>query len=278
MADSTNSDRCRAMAASQRALSDDDLQAAVTLHRGGMSGSAIARQFHCSQTTACEWLRRCGVTARTRRYQLNEAAFDDLRGNHLGQYVIGLLLADGWVCQRPSKGSCVGLALSGEDGPHVGLFRDFIGTDQPVRIRRPNSQYPNAADRHSLEVNSVRLVKAVGRYGVLPRKSKTARLLKYQDSAAVWCGIVCGDGWVTVRRGVPVVGLIGSKACLAQYQGFLRRRLGLDYCINSDGRGNFFTEVESRRAALIVNLLFRDCPFALPRKKRAADEILARHG
>jgi hypothetical protein len=270
--------------AGQRRLSDDDLTTVIASYCGGESIPSIAGRYQCSEFLIRRWIERSGIELRIHRprHALNDHAFDDVLGNSIGEYLVGLIMADGCVIDRACEHPRLAVTLTAADGAHLELLREFIGTTTPIRTYQSAATFANSKPTSILVVRSARLAAALARYGVVPRKSKTAKVLLLEDSPAFWCGMVCGDGFVTIgkQRGVynrPRIGLTGSLDSVSQFRDFLNRHLGILPTVNPN-HSIFTVDVNSLKTVNVCRLLFTSCPFALPRKKQMADEIIRRFG
>src|SRR5579859_3912965 len=114
---------------------------------------------------------RAHKNPRKRPCELNEAAFDD--AGEEAMYWAGFLMADGTVFHARRTQPVIRLSLNEGDAGHVESFRAFLGSTHKIGhgVREGFSESQPTA---SLAVASARLVEALARLGVLPRKSFTA--------------------------------------------------------------------------------------------------------
>lgn len=252
---------------SRLSASDEDAMARA-YERGG-SKNALAIRFNCSPTRVGRVLRDAGVALRdpldshTRRYPLRHDAFRDITPT--SAYWAGLVMADGCV----SRGNTVEVALQRSDAGHLTAFHDFLGCP-----RRPITIRDNIAISR---VHSKRLVSDLVARGIVPRKSYGATA---DDALAArpsfWLGMIDGDGSIFVARG-PTVTLCGSRSLMEQFQSFLA-----DHVLGRRPRiqtrkpdGLCSVRVEGRPAQAVLEVLYRDSPISLPRKREAAQRALA---
>ena len=102
--------------------------------------------------------------------------------------------------------------------------------------------------------------------------------------------MVDGDGslylaTLTARRGqrvykyqYPHVQLCGSLGAVDAFRVFLLRRNLIGNPNTHFNKGAYSLHLANRQAVNTIRLLYENCTVALPRKKRVADEILARWG
>jgi len=249
----------------------------IDAYKAGSSGPVIARQYDTSKETIYNVLRAEGVDRRrpseaSRRYQLDVHAFDTITPE--SAYWVGVLMADGCVRYQPNATLQYGAAAV--DRGHVEAFRDFLKSTHPFRCRppRPTSGFGGSSDYCEIVVPSAVLVAAVARYGVLPRKSLTAKIVGLEDSVDFWRGAIDGDGYLGEYPEVRV-GLVGSQALVQQFEHYVYRNIA-GVRATTRRKGTIFGfSVNSTLAVRLLSLLYAGTP-ALARKRDHARSILDR--
>ncbi len=211
-----------------------------------------------------------------RKYSLNEAAFDDPESNEEAAYWIGFLMADGCVsAARKGKGQAeIILALSACDEDHIEKFKRFIGASQ----KTTHGQVLRGNPWARISVSSDRLARQLAKFGVVPRKSLTAKCVGLERDRHFWRGAVDGDGclgWQKQKRGdpLPFLELVGSHDLVSQFSDFAKK---FSLKTNSSVRKNrniWRFVVAGRHALPITQELYRDCLVSLPRKHKLAREF-----
>lgn len=245
----------------------------------------IAKRFGYSTMLVKNALARRDLVPRrkTYRYQLNEAFFDDALTNPVSASIVGLWMTDGCVMRRP--GGMLSLSLAGDDGKYVEQVRDLIGTDRPVKVdsreRRVGKYFRRPTT--SLHVASDRLATALGKYGVVPRKTYSAEFHSgLEHSAAAWSGCIDGDGWIIYRiapnkrdRLIPVVGLCGAAQLLNQFASFVRPIVATNAKVRQAAPNVWNFVLVGWAAVQVIRVLVASTPIGLPRKRATAADILA---
>lgn len=274
-------------------LSHDDCLKIADEYRSGVSARQLGIKYGVTYGAVIWRLKRMGVQVRTqaevtRRFSVDEAAFDNVesRGDEVAAYMVGLLMTDGNVHINKKTGEAsIGLKLKAQDKDHVAAFKDFLKAGQKLEYRHATPQHPYPSYR--FRVSSQRLAAGLARYGVVPRKSKIAKLLLLTDNRHAWRGIVDGDGWVTWRRPAdwgahyqnrnpsPVVGLCSaSKAFIWQFIRFVKTVApgfeGRPYWLGSTWNAS----LSGPMARDVVTFLYSGCTVALARKWDVAKEIM----
>jgi len=268
----------------RRNLAPAEEQEVATRYREGKTANEIARIFKVNRVCICRTLRILGEDTRpptetSRKYTLNESVFDEPLSEE-GCYFAGLLMADGCVTNpRPGRGrSTVTLGLTWSDRDTVFRFRDFLQTDTPIRRAEPSTSLPNCSPSASLTVHSERLAIALRRFGVVPRKSKIAKVKRLEKNRHFWRGMVDGDGWVSVvkRYDSPVIGFTGSLACCEQFRAFCSSITPHRTCLRRNHSIWSFSTC-GPFAYQVIQAMYANASVALNRKASLAAQILDRY-
>ena len=135
------------------------------------------------------------------------------------KYWIGFLITDGSVHENGT----LFVKLQAADREHLGKLRGYLGSGARILdgVGNPTSYAPGNPFV-KLAVYSKSLVESVGEFGVLPRKTPNANLLRWQFSRHTWRGAIDGDGTLgRHKRGYAHIRLYGSKALCSQFREFV---------------------------------------------------------
>jgi hypothetical protein len=238
-------------------------------------------ELYASGVPVVEIARRADVCVKTVRYPLDENAFNP--PDAVGWWLIGLLAADGSIDEHQNR---VSLCQTVDDADVLHAFYAYVGCpDRPLTMlnlsesakRRTLPRRPAAEAR----IFSKRIVEALGRHGVVARKSKTLALSpEAAREPAVWLGLLDGDGSVgNYRAGRdPRVRFSGTRRLMEQCEGFWRRTLGF-----AEGRpaatphrkGLWQFSLGGRNARAAARILLASSPTSLRRKRALLAEIAA---
>jgi hypothetical protein len=225
---------------------------------------------------------RAGLPARTnwrRRYPLDETAFD--RPTKTGWWLVGLLAADGSVHEAENR---ISLCQSMKDVDVLHAFYAYVGCpERPItRLRLSKEAAARQLPRSpagEARIFSARIVRALARYGVVPRKTASMRLSEEASSrAATWLGVLDGDGSVGIYRDGRQLSVVffGTKALMAQCEAFWRRQLGFTDSRptarpHAKGLWTFCLSCSKARAA--ARVLLAASPTSMRRKRELLTQI-----
>lgn len=255
-----------------RPLTEADRARFVELYTGGFTIADVARRTGFHRDTVRNALLKMGVPLRGawRKWPIRHDAFSAPMSPE-AWYWVGLLAADGYV-----RGASITLNLKNSSEPVLRRFLAFAGS--PNRpLRRMNKGRAKGAC-----ISSPMLVADLARHGVVRRKSLTLRTSP--EAAAepgFWLGAFDGDGCITISdKGVPLIGLVGTRAFMSQFAGFLETRVGgsqpaIVRC-RSDSDRLWQVRVGGDRARQLAELWLACLPTSLE-AKRARLELAAEY-
>jgi hypothetical protein len=247
------------------------------MYASGATTEAVGAAFGVTRVTIRNTVLRLGGKLRPyvpqkghwqpRVHTLREDAFD-CSSDPNAAYWVGFLMADGCVYGRR-----LSVCLAARDGEHVEKLRSFLGSTAPISAR------DNGGNGRTLAISSWRLVTALARYGVVPRKSLTAKVLGLEDDRDFWRGAVDGDGSVAIYTRRAELHLNGSRRMMDQFAAFVARHTGLVAKV----AGRYRPEIARVRycgssAAEVARLLYEGSAVALERKAAVAAELMAGRG
>ena len=214
---------------------------------------------------------------------INHRCFDGFETEG-AQYWAGMLAADGWIASRGGGSRYIGLSLSNEDSPHVQSFLNFVESSLVAHRYETGGGYCLKTTISSVQIGST-LVEA----GIRPGKSYNLEIANdtLVNSRHFWRGFCDGDGSLSImkrnqyRTKQPLLQIFGTLEVCNAFTDFLERQLGVNINANKHSRrkdGNEFlwrVVTTYSTAVRVARLLYDDSTYALPRKKRIADEIIS---
>lgn len=209
---------------------------------------------------------------------MNEEAFDVLTEE--AAYWLGFLMADGCVHFDKSKNRWqLSLGLSPTDLEHVEAFRDFLGSNKPIRMRKPRlnrfpTGYGASTGCASFLVSSKRLVDAVAKYGVVPRKTFTARAIGVEFNPHFWRGMIDGDGCIDETSKGVRINLVGSYSIISQFRDFVKSVSPTCQATVLPQKNIYRFFVNNSHAKKVAEVCYRDCRIVLRRKYEKALSIM----
>jgi LAGLIDADG-like domain len=241
----------------------------IKLYLAGESSTVIGQKCSSNGTQVLRCLKKYGITRRGaaeshRTYIHNEHAFSEIAEE--SAYWIGFLMADG--CIHNGK---VQLTLGHKDAIHVAAFRSFLGSNHPIHKR------PEAS---TLAIPSRQLIDDLAKYGVVPRKTETAKVIGLEDNRHFWRGVIDGDGSVSIykTRGA-IIDLTGSYDLLCQWSDFICEQIGVRIKVSRRNGTPVYKAVTSGSSARkLISLLYCPCSIALQRKLAMAQLIVNFYG
>jgi hypothetical protein len=225
---------------------------------------------------------RAGLPARTnwrRRYPLDEAAFD--RPTTTGWWLVGLLAADGSINEAEDR---ISLCQSMKDVDVLHAFYAYVGCpERPLTMlnlseEAATRQLPRSPAAEA-RIFSARIVRALARYGVVPRKTASMRLSEEAScEPATWLGVLDGDGCVGIYRDgrEPRLTFFGTKALVAQCEAFWRRQLGFidgSPTARPHARGLWTFRLSCAKAREAARMLLAASPTSMRRKRALLTQI-----
>jgi transposase len=260
-------------------LTDEQKNEIARRYAAGDGTQKLSKEFRTSYEKIVLTLEQRGISLRSkseafRTRTLDETAFDTI--SEQSAYWTGMLMADGAILEYKYS-TVIKLALATADGGHVEAFRSFLGSDHAITIDKPrrSNWNLNSTGLMAFSVSSRRLAAALTRFGVVPRKSKTAKVIGLEDNRDFWRGAVDGDGWISSHRSRPVIGLSGSWNLVNQFRDFFLAHFPeCKYSVHPNSTVWKF-EVNGTQAQRMIELLYANCTIALPRKWEIARRWLS---
>lgn len=203
-----------------------------------------------------------------RRYALNEGYFDtvDTPGK---AYWLGFITADGGIIRGP-RTNALRVELADRDRHHLAALVLALGSTKPVTTTRKGTA--------AISIDSWRMLDALGRLGVGPRKSATVEPWNGPDDLMrhYWRGLFDGDGSIyrVHARGDWVLNIAGSRACVESFAAWARSCSGATAVARPVRGGCWsFAVTGLRKPQSLAKELYRCAADALDRKRALADEL-----
>lgn len=188
----------------------------------GVSGSSIIKE-----------LKRQNITRTlNRKYLIDESAFSDPT-NPETAYWAGFIMADGNISVKESgRRYVLFIELSVKDEDHLIQLQKFLKTNKPI-YRRKRISFGKEREYVRLEIISKKIYNDLFQiYGITGNKSLNAKCSALmENNKYFWLGVIDGDGHISKRGKHHVIGLIGSKRMIKQYQKFIKNTLNKTYKI-----------------------------------------------
>jgi len=258
-------------------ISDQQRQMAAE-YQSRVSVTKIARRYNVCESAVLHALKKLGIPRHGKRHFLCETVFDEPLTD-AACYWVGFLMADGCITYRLRTGQSqpsIHLCLASQDLEHVQAFRSFLGATHRIRIEPPRKGNEQSGARFS--VASTRLVSALARFGVVPRKSLTAQVQLLGDRIPFWRGMIDGDGCLGIYDTGPRISLLGPLGVIEPYIEFLKLILPsvrYSFRLKQKEIGLFMVDVNRHDAADLASILYPPiCSPVLSRKHQIAQQII----
>jgi hypothetical protein len=257
---------------------------AVARYAAGEKVAGIAQDLGISRSRVRVIAARAGLPPRSdwrRLYPLDEAAFD--RPTDVGWWLVGLLAADGSINAKEQR---VSLCQTLDDADVLHAFYEYVGCPgRPLTMLNLSKvaqarQYPRRAAAEA-RIFSKRIVSALARHGVVPRKTASMKLGdEAANRAAVWLGVLDGDGSVGIYRDGhnPRVRFSGTRQLMEQCELFWRRSLGFEGptpTARAHARGIWAFDLSGRKARAAAGVLVASSPISMKRKRAKLSALIA---
>ncbi|MGL4451344.1 MAG: LAGLIDADG family homing endonuclease [Sarcina sp.] len=205
----------------------------IEAYKKGLSLKDVAKNFgYRSPNTIKNILIKYNIERRSTagyKESFNEDFFETIDSEEKA-YFLGFFMADGNVCEREKSQPCIRMELNIKDKYILEKFEKLLGLKNKVKDTRKNCV--------SIRVHSKKMFEDLGRYGVIPNKTKkeSFKAIKELDAEMIRHfirGFFDGDGWITnttshgKRKGVrKCIGFVSNKAMLEDMKLYLNLVLG----------------------------------------------------
>ncbi len=261
-------------------FTDAQEKAICLQYRNGKNILQLGKEHSVHYGTINRILVRQGEPRRSRsvahrKYEIDDAVFDDAVNNAEAAYWVGFLMAD-LSLNKDKTGYSFALSLGVVDEAHVCKFRDFLKSNHPIVYLPPGPSMKSPTGQSRLYVANTPLCHALMKYGVVPNKTYSAKVIGLENSAPFWRGCVDGDGWVTLPDGYPEIGLCGHVDLLEQFKTYALSVVpDMEADVLHTHEHNWRLSTHGLRAQKLISALQydKDVP-CLARKKGAAEVCL----
>lgn len=249
-----------------------DESAVIAMYNSGCNATEIATTFKIKPHNVYDTLERHGIQRRNAHnahsiYTLDENVFDIV--NEESAYWIGFLMADGCLYQSKKATWHLSVFLAERDRGHLEKLQAFLGSSHPLVTRHMKN-----STACGFRVSSRKIAEALMRFGVTPRKSKTAQVANLENDRHFWRGVVDGDGclYTDKRYGTVSLSVIGSSMLMEQFAKFIRAHTDYKANVANTRKGVF--QVTAGMGA--IEILYSNCTTALDRKREIAEAAIIR--
>lgn len=246
----------------------EKLDLACSLYESGSRIEEVQQKSSVSRPVIYRELRKRGINSHNGRiYSCDHNSFDIPSADR--DYWVGMMMADGCVSLQGLNSYRIKLNLMNSDIEHLHKFKKFLKANNPIyEICTDNIQ------RATLSICSKRLFDSLSKFGVIPRKTKIAKVHFLQKSKDFWRGVIDGDGCLQFRNSKPSISIAGSQNLTLQYINFIKSFLPYckvnPYLINQ----TFCVDLRGNNAYQVIKYLYKDCSVALNRKNETAKNII----
>lgn len=272
-----------------RRITPEDKPIVIESFLNGLSTKEICSKFGLCVGAVQKINFENSVRPRYAHYLLDESVFDEI--NEFSAYWAGFLMADGCICRnsRTKKNSRIALYLQERDVGHIKKFLNFLKTNIPIKAKaksEKNSLVKKSGTVFGVQITSQKLANKLVDFGVVPRKSLTARVNStLGDNRDFWRGVVDGDGTVSYYNSsgnkYPYLALSSaSSELIQQFSDFIEENVTYAPCHietrKIEGYNDIYTiRLTCKSGVAAVKFLYDGCSISLDRKKVVADEILS---
>lgn len=203
----------------------------------------------------------------------------NISGNSEHAYIVGLLQADGNLCEYKNKGK-LSIELKSSDRELLEKINIILESHIKIRDRERDikiNKYQYHAKSSILSVYDLNFRNTIRNY--LPQGKKSSIIEKPLSVIEIdyWRGIIDGDGSLGItKNNIPFISLVTCSDILAQqFVDFIAPIIGYRKTFNRNKRDNAFNiMITCENAMKIVQLLYYDNCLALERKRQKSIEII----
>lgn len=240
-------------------------------YESGMSARKMGFKYGVADVTITSLLKRHNIFVRNRSNakrtnQIREDVFDTITEE--SAYWIGFILADGNIHQAKKRSKQLTIGLAERDWEHLEKFKKFIGSNKSL-------YYNNKAV--FLSIYSNRIADKLAEYGIVPRKSKIAKVPEIlKNNRHFWRGMVDGDGWISQRQdGSIATGICGTHDIVYNFKKFVYLSLEHVFNVKIRCKTQYFCEISYAGSYVsdILKILYLNSNVFLTRKKLLANGV-----
>lgn len=185
-------------------------------------------------------------------------------------------MADGCIGSKINRRApTVTLTLHRRDANHIKKFQKFLNTNHKIRYWI-NPHGFKSTPLVTIGFSSYKIVQELKKFGVLSRKSFTAKVRKLENNNHFWRGVIDGDGYIYLYKKSRKIklGLVGSHSMLAQFKKFVKS-ICPDYKGSIRSMKKIYSiQVSCNMARKTIDCLYKNNSISLDRKNCVAQKII----
>lgn len=239
------------------------------MYEEGKTGKEILEKYsdkiRC-ENTIIKIVQRNGVKVRKRGKTpviKNEDIFEKIDTEEKA-YMLGLLMADGYVICPKGKGVVIGISLQSQDRYILETMKTLIGVETKIVDTKRNESV--------LSVRSEKIANDLSKYGIVPRKTFTVSIpeqIPPKLERHFIRGLFDGDGTVFINKYEQLkFGFYGNKKTIEQVHAYLHNEINLP--LNKITHKPTVSAIYYGRKENVLdfyNFLYKDSNIYLTRKK-----------
>jgi hypothetical protein len=250
----------------------ETLDEIIKLNLDGLSLNELSIHYNTCYQNIQSLLKKFNEKLPVKWPKNKEVAHDffDNIDNEIKAYLFGFFLADGCVYDK----NRIGICLSNIDEYIIDLYRDYIYPKGLKKILNNTKGALNRKPQIIFRINSFRIVNALAKYGVGPRKTYAdIQIPKIDDELIhhVIRGYFDGDGCICIRltginKGLAAISIVnGSDSILKSINSYIPKDIKTSILYRKTS-----ATLNIRTQSHIIefgNYIYKDANFYLQRKK-----------
>lgn len=251
-------------------ITEEEILKMIEMYKDRKSCATIkeALNLKISENTMVKILRERNVEVRPRGhipfYIEKEDFFENIDCEEKA-YLLGLLIADGYILKREKKSAVWGISLKKSDSYLLEKIKEYIGIKEKKIVNdRDNCDV--------LSISSEKMVSDLSKYGVVERKSSTVKLptnIREDLMRHLIRGIFDGDGTAFINCNDRMnFGFYGNNNIVSEIKTLLRKELNLaDNKITDKETVSQLTFSQKDDLVNFYNYIYKDSNVWMVRKK-----------
>ena len=247
-----------------------DYSTAIAEYKAGKSLSQLEKEQHLCRHTLAARLKAQGIPIRSpasyRASSINHHAFDKVTEE--SAYWVGFLMADGCIYEHSETNLTprVSLHLARKDRDTIERFREFLSSEHRIRTNTISFDSGDLS-YDKLDFGSQHIVDRLAYFGVVPHKTKRAKVLHLENSRHFWRGVIDGDGCLTWSAKFPSFQLVGSQPLMQQFCDYIAEHLNIHTVPRKyKGKNVWTVSLYCRKASKMARHFYTNQAVSLERK------------
>jgi len=198
------------------------------------------------------------------QYNFDPYVFDEI--NEESAYWVGFLMADGCITDN----NTLSISLQARDVYHLEKLKSFLQSEHIIRpiLSGINPDTLKRYESYGFSIGSKILCDKLLTFGITPRKSFTAKVLRLENNKDFWRGLIDGNGclYIDMKTLYPTISLAGSENICIQFKTFCNRFVAKKHgsCLK---HGNIYqTSFSGYSAMKLLDILYYEPIVYLTRK------------